>query len=191
MTPTAMPKTTSTPALAPLHTEDTMTPTPARATDELASLVEAALRRADQALDGPLDGPDGAAFACPPHATRWWCIGDPQGSFAHFATALAQHGLLGDDGLLVEGAGLVSLGDHFDYGSTADVDPEGTAARGREGQRILAWLAAHPRSRVPILLGNHDAVRVMEFAHFEDDAFARARAESPAAKGRDREFRER
>jgi hypothetical protein len=149
-----------------------------------ASLLSAALRRADEAVDG-------ATFATAPRVTRWWCIGDPQASFAHFATALARHGLLGADGLLADAAGLVSLGDHFDYGSTAAVDVDGTAARGREGQRILAWLAAQPRSRVRILLGNHDAARVMELAHFDDDVFARARAESPAAKADDRSFRER
>ncbi len=159
-----------------------MSPTPPSAS--FAPLIDAALGRADDAVAG-------AAFACAPTATRWWCIGDPQGSFAHFATAIARHGLLGDDGLLAEDVGLVSLGDHFDYGGAADVDVAGTAARGREGQRILAWLAAHPRSRVRILLGNHDAVRVMEFAHFDDDVFTRARVDSHDATGREREFRER
>jgi len=39
----------------------------------------------------------------------------------------------------------------------------------------LRWLAGLPDERATILLGNHDVVRVAEFAHLDDEAFGRAR----------------
>ena len=111
--------------------------------------------------------------------TQWWCFGDPQAGFDTFCAVLEHHGLLDDDGLLRSDVGLVSMGDHFDYGAGKH-DPVGEAERGLEGQRILAFLAAHPRSQVRILLGNHDAARVIEFAHLDDERFGVMKAASHA-----------
>lgn len=46
---------------------------------------------------------------------------------------------------------------------------------GAEGVASLRWLAGLPATRSTVLLGNHDVVRVAEFAHLDDDAFGRAR----------------
>lgn len=131
--------------------------------------ANAAVQRADEALGG-------ATF----EAGRWdavpsrlVAIGDPQTTAEKFFSVLGAHGLLRDDGLLVDGVTLVSMGDHFDFGRV-----EGAAADspvGRAGMRILSWLAAHPGQRVRILLGNHDAARVMELVDVEDDVFEMAR----------------
>jgi hypothetical protein len=104
---------------------------------------------------------------------RWFAVGDPQTSFDRFAALLDHHGLVGDDGWLQPDVGLVSMGDHFDYAS-----PEPLEAVGREGQRILGWLAAHPRAQVRLLLGNHDAARVIEFGACSDERFRGMRAEA-------------
>jgi len=62
---------------------------------------------------------------------------------------------------------LISIGDHFDYDlRTPDV------AR-REGLRTLRWLASH--EQVTLILGNHDAARVVELARVSDAEFAAAR----------------
>lgn len=118
----------------------------------------------------------------PSHARvprRWFAIGDPQTRFATFAHTLHAQGLLGTDGWLDPDVGLVSMGDHFDYGAPKDADdPADRAAAGREGQLILAWLAAHAPAQVVILLGNHDAARVMELHAFDDARFCAARADS-------------
>jgi len=45
---------------------------------------------------------------------------------------------------------------------------------GSEGITILSWLAAHPKDRVIILLGNHDAARVMELVTVDDARFDEA-----------------
>jgi hypothetical protein len=113
---------------------------------------------------------------------RWFAVGDPQAPFERFVAILDHHGLLGDDGWLRRDVGLVSMGDHFDFASRASLDETG-----REGQRILAWLAAHPRDQVRLLLGNHDAARVIEFGTFSDARFVamRAEAEAPHASDED------
>ena len=116
--------------------------------------------------------------------TQWWCFGDPQAGFDTFCAVLEHHGLLDDDGLLRSDVGLVSMGDHFDYGAGTH-DPVGEAERGLEGQRILAFLAAHPRSQVRLLLGNHDAARVIEFAHLDDERFGVMKAASHAVPKND------
>jgi hypothetical protein len=133
--------------------------------------VDVARARARAALDD-----ERIVFAGDATPTRWLCVGDPQVAFDHFAATLDHHGLLGDDGTLAPGVGLVSMGDHFDYGAGKHDDPEGHAARGLEGQLILAWLSAHPPTRVRILLGNHDAARVMELADFDDARFRSVRS---------------
>lgn len=104
-------------------------------------------------------------------ARRWFAIGDPQTTFDTFLDVLRGHGLL-HDGKLRDDVGLVSIGDHFDF------DPRGRAldAVGRDGTNILGWLADHPEDQAVILMGNHDAARVMELAAETDASFAAARA---------------
>jgi hypothetical protein len=124
-----------------------------------------ALARADSVLNG-----QGGPPSC--DVERWFAVGDPQTSFDRFAALLEHHGLLGDGGWLRPDVGLVSMGDHFDYGSADPLE-----VVGREGQRILGWLAAHPRAQVRLLLGNHDAARVIEFGACSDARFDAMRAE--------------
>jgi hypothetical protein len=96
-------------------------------------------------------------------------VGDPQTTPETFFSVLDDAGVLGDDGFLRDDVGLVSMGDHFDFG--------GDAERARDaGPPILAWLAAHPSDQVVVLIGNHDAARVVELAYEGDASFAEARA---------------
>ncbi len=109
--------------------------------------------------------------------TVWLAIGDPQAPLETFFKVLEAHGVLGDDGRLKRDVGLVSMGDHFDWGR-----PERRAEATREGPALLAWLAAHPLDQVTILFGNHDFARVGELAHFATDAdFEAAHQEATAA----------
>jgi hypothetical protein len=101
--------------------------------------------------------------------TRTFVMGDPQAPFAKTLEVLAMHRAL-DGERLAKDVVLVSIGDHFDY----DLRDPGTAAR--EGLTALRWLASHDRHQAIMLLGNHDASRVMELATISDDEFARARA---------------
>lgn len=104
-------------------------------------------------------------------ARTWWAVGDPQAPFETFRRILQHHGLLRADGRLRDEVGLVSMGDHFDYGTGPDV-----AEIGRNGEQILRWFASHAREQVVILLGNHDTCRVQEFAFESDASFREARA---------------
>lgn len=126
------------------------------------------------------------AFVRPDGVTgrRWFLIGDPQTSFERFARYLHAAGLLGDDGYLARGVGLVSMGDHFDYaGEDAVVAAEGVA--------ILRWLAEHAPDQVVILAGNHDLARVAELAAVSDARFAEARAAARDTAVSDEDFAER
>jgi hypothetical protein len=96
-------------------------------------------------------------------------LGDPQASRAALFGLLDHHQLLGADGRLVPDAALLSIGDHFDFGA----DPVHAAA---EGERFLGWLASHDARQVLLLAGNHDLVRVAEFATISDLRFAEARS---------------
>src|SRR5581483_5621311 len=71
------------------------------------------------------------------------------------------------------GVHLVSLGDHFDYPPGPGADQRSV---GREGVVVLRWLCEQPEERVTLLLGNHDACRVVELVGLDDDRFADARA---------------
>lgn len=102
---------------------------------------------------------------------RWFAIGDPQTSFTRFLRILRGHALLDANGRLRDDVGLVSIGDHFDF----DGGARSLADVGRDGTDILGWLADYPRDQVVILMGNHDAARVMELSHESDESFARAR----------------
>ena len=100
--------------------------------------------------------------------TRTFVIGDPQGPFSKVLEVLDHHHALADD-KLADDVVLVSIGDHFDY----DLRNPGPASA--EGLKILRWLASHDPSQVILLLGNHDASRVMELATLTDEEFERAR----------------
>jgi len=103
-------------------------------------------------------------------------IGDPQAPLERFLTILGRGGLLTDSGRLRPEVQLLSIGDHFDWG-TRDERAQAT----REGLAILAWLAMHPADQVLLCAGNHDLARVGEHASLDDEAFARIRAEADAA----------
>ncbi|HXX94157.1 MAG TPA: transcriptional regulator, partial [Planctomycetota bacterium] len=124
-------------------------------------------------------------------------IGDPQTTFEKFQAILDHHGLLAPGGSLKREVSLLSIGDHFDFSN-----PGGPSAVGREGLRLLSWLASHPAEQAILLAGNHDLSRVMELASVTDERFAEARAAARKVKeerrkdpdrGRilEREFRER
>ncbi len=128
--------------------------------------VERACVLADRLLAG-----DVVPAPTPEPTRRSVALGDPQAAAAKLFALLDHHGLLGDDGWLRADVQLVSIGDHFDYGTRV----QGTIPQARtDGPRFLRWLAAHPRSQVTILFGNHDAARVMELAFAADARFAAA-----------------
>lgn len=135
--------------------------------DRLAAARDRALADAAQLVLVPPDGRERQIHAA---------IGDPQAPLDVFLKILERHGLLADDGRLAPDVALVSMGDHFDWGTPAQRE-QAT----REGPAILAWLAAHPPDQVRIVLGNHDLARVGELAGFSDDEFSRARAEADLA----------
>jgi hypothetical protein len=100
-------------------------------------------------------------------------VGDPQAPVAKLFEVLDHYELLSEDGWLKPDVRLVSVGDHFDFGSLED-RPEAQ----RSGLNILAWLAAHSASQVLLLIGNHDLARVGELIHFEDATFDAASAQA-------------
>ena len=134
--------------------------------------VARALSLADRLMAGePIAAPARASFR------RSVALGDPQAAAAKLFALLEHHRLLGDDGWLAPDVQLVSIGDHFDFGTRAT----GTLDEARvDGPRFLRWLAAHGREQVTILLGNHDAARVQELAFATDERFAAAAG--PAAE---------
>jgi len=95
-------------------------------------------------------------------------MGDPQGPFDKVLAVLDRHRALAGDRLASDVV-LVSIGDHFDYDHK---HPELARA---EGLRLLRWLASHDAQQVHLVLGNHDASRVMELHALSDDEFALAR----------------
>lgn len=137
--------------------------------------IEAALALAHADAEAFTVRTDADGFA----RTRRVVIGDLQAPAERFFHVLALHGLLGEDGRLARDVELVSIGDHFDYGGEAE--REGS---GRAGEQILAWLAAHPRDQVRLIVGNHDLARVTELGHFDDATFARVRDEAQRAYNR-------
>ena len=99
---------------------------------------------------------------------RTFVMGDPQAPFAKVLEVLDRHQLLAGDRLAADVV-LISIGDHFDYDN---LDPD---TAGKEGVMLLRWLASHDPAQVRIILGNHDASRVMELAAFDDAGFVAAR----------------
>jgi hypothetical protein len=108
--------------------------------------------------------------------TRTLVMGDPQAPFAKLLEVLAHHGALDGDRLASDVV-LVSIGDHFDY------DFRDWQTAGQEGLRFLRWLASHDPAQVVLLLGNHDASRVMELVAIGDERFAAARTFARALDG--------
>ncbi|MBZ0232625.1 MAG: metallophosphoesterase, partial [Deltaproteobacteria bacterium] len=106
-------------------------------------------------------------------ARRAVAIGDPQAHADKLFAVLDHHGLLGDDGRLRDDVQLVSIGDHFDFGTRAQATLD--AAR-VDGPRFLRWLCAHPPAQTTVLVGNHDTARVMELAAVTDARFDAAAA---------------
>jgi hypothetical protein len=104
---------------------------------------------------------------------RVFTVGDPQAPAATFFAILDRYDLRSADGWLEPDVHLVSIGDHFDYGSVED-----RRSSSQNGTEILSWLAAHPPEQVTILIGNHDFARICELAPFDDDSFQRAREEA-------------
>jgi hypothetical protein len=98
---------------------------------------------------------------------RTLVLGDMQAPLDTLLAVLDRHGALAGDTLRA-GVHLVSVGDHVDFGD----DPERAAT---EGERVLDWMAAQAPERLTLLLGNHDAARVMEFAGWSDARFSAAR----------------
>jgi hypothetical protein len=103
-------------------------------------------------------------------------MGDPQASLDVFFKVLEANGLLGDDGRLRPEVGLVSLGDHFDWGR-----PHERERATEEGTALLSWLAAHPPDQVQIIFGNHDLARVGELSGFTNETFLAAQRAAEAA----------
>ncbi|HVV83406.1 MAG TPA: hypothetical protein VHE35_10020 [Kofleriaceae bacterium] len=130
--------------------------------------VARALELADRLSAG-----EALAPPAPVAARRSVALGDPQATAARLFALLDHQQLLGDDGWLRPDVQLVSIGDHFDFGTRA----QGTLPQAQaDGPRFLRWLAAHPPGQVTILLGNHDAARVMELAFADDERFEAAAA---------------
>ena len=103
-------------------------------------------------------------------------VGDPQAPLEKLLAILDLNGLLGETGSLRPEVGLVSMGDHFDWGRP-DERVEATV----DGTLMLSWLASHPPDQVQILLGNHDLVRVQELSAFSDQDYVDARKLADAA----------
>jgi hypothetical protein len=145
-----------------------------------ASLIAAARAIAERAVatavaEGAVRAGSLPVQSGPQRPARWFAIGDPQTGFDHFVGVLAAHALLGNRGWLRPEVGLVCMGDHFDFGAADTLCQTELEAAGREGLLILCWLAAHRAGQVTILLGNHDAARVMEFCSIDDQSFTVAR----------------
>ncbi len=132
------------------------------------------MHRVERALGLAAELADGdrlpARVATPVRAVA---IGDPQAHASKLFAVLDHHGLLGDDGRLRDDVDLVSIGDHFDFGTRA----QGTTEAARvDGARFLRWLCAHSPEQVIVLVGNHDVARVMELAEVSDARFDAAAA---------------
>ncbi len=100
---------------------------------------------------------------------RWVAMGDPQAPLEKMMAILDAHDLLGEDGQLTSRVGLVSMGDHFDFGTAP------LAIARADGLAFLSWLVAHCPDQVVVIAGNHDLGRVGELAGFDDETFASAR----------------
>jgi hypothetical protein len=117
---------------------------------------------------------------------RWVAMGDPQAPLEKVFGILDAHGLLGDDGRLSPQFGLVSLGDHFDWGGAREAERASA-----DGLALLSWLLGHAPNQVRVIVGNHDLGRLGELAAFDDDTFRIVRAKALVAHESDDESLER
>jgi hypothetical protein len=131
--------------------------------------IERAIERA-RACSNELPPPSSRGLGQRP---RRFAIGDPQAPLTAFLAVLDHHGLLGDDGWIAGDVGLVSVGDHFDYGALAEAHEAAN-----DGLCLLSWLAHHDEDAVVLIAGNHDLGRVGELASFDDERFARMQQEA-------------
>jgi hypothetical protein len=137
----------------------------------------AAAERARELIDRPYG--EGRPAPLPIPGRRVRVVGDAQTSLERFLAVLDAHELLGVDGFLADDVQLVSIGNHFDYPSLDGTDPR------HDGLCILRWLAEHAPQQVHILLGNHDAARVMELHAVGDAQFSRLRGVARELDGAD------
>jgi hypothetical protein len=137
----------------------------------------AAAERAHELAGRPLG--EGRPPPLPLPGRRFRVVGDPQTSLERFLAVLDAHELLGVDGFLADDVVLVSIGDHFDYPSNDGTDPR------HDGVCVLRWLAEHSAQQVHIILGNHDAARVMELSSISDADFAKLRTVARELDGSD------
>lgn len=115
-------------------------------------------------------------------------IGDPQAPFDTFLGILRHHGLMAEGTRLADDVHLVSMGDHFDWGTRVD-----RARATSDGLRLLEWLASQAVEQVTLLAGNHDLGRVCELGAVDDATFAEAQrmADTIYVDGRSDPVRER
>lgn len=98
-------------------------------------------------------------------------MGDPQCPLDVMLEVLGRAHLLTGSGRLKPEVQLLSVGDHFDWGTPSEREQAAT-----DGLAILAWLAAHPADQVLICAGNHDLSRVADLIHHDDAGFASLQA---------------
>ncbi len=141
---------------------------PTLAESERVDRVRRGIALARQRLPlGALSGHRTATFV------RTVAIGDLQAGAQRIFEVLAYHDLLDEEGQVRGDVQLLSIGDHFDYGTRAS----GLIGQARrDGHDVLSYLAAHHPEQVVVLLGNHDAARVMELAGVSDERFDEAAA---------------
>lgn len=108
--------------------------------------------------------------------SRSLAIGDPQAPIERFMAILAHNELLGDDGWLADDVYLLSMGDHFDYGPSAERQRVADSAT-----QLLSWLAAHAPDQVSLIVGNHDLARIGELEGLDDAQFLAAHEMATAA----------
>src|SRR5262249_39620205 len=81
---------------------------------------------------------------------RWLALGDPQTTFDKLMEVLRLHDAVDEargTPRLREDVGLLSIGDHFDFGAHGGPDV------GHEGELFLRWLVEHPADQTIVLLG--------------------------------------
>lgn len=106
----------------------------------------------------------------------WFAVGDPQTTLAKLLEVLRHGGLLTSSDRLRPEVGLVSMGDHFDYGAKREFDRADCRVAGLEGCAVLEWLTSHAPEQCRVLIGNHDVARVQDLAGVDEATFATAQA---------------
>ncbi|MGV3625651.1 MAG: metallophosphoesterase [Archangium sp.] len=105
---------------------------------------------------------------------RHVAMGDPQAPFDTVLAVLKRHRLLDGHDRLRDDVQLVSMGDHFDWGT-----PEQRSRATHDAVALLTWLSSHSREQVVLITGNHDLARIYELGPFSTDAdFERAHDEA-------------